>query len=321
VTVTANGQDYTQTFTVDCDLPGQPAVEIVQSCANEDGVVVVTLKNVGGQLPLTFTVEGVDYVVPAGSSVPVTISGLLDGTQTIAIHQGELDLSQTVTIDCDQAPTVTFAESCVEGANGHADGRVVVTLHNNGDDVAVTFTVNGTPYPVEPKASQDVTIDGLSDGVHHIAVLAGTVDLSFDVTVACDHPGEASVSSTIGCASADGVVTVSLGAAGGEQPVTFNVRGVQYIVQPDTVQSVVISGLADGTNHISVFQGARDLSFDIYGVCDVQVSPPVPAVLADPVAVLPATGASNLTGMLTVGFGALLLGGALLLFKRRLGTR
>ena len=202
--------------------------------------IVVTLKNLGGQLPLTFTVEGTDYVVPAGSSVPVTISGLADGTHTIAIHQGELDLSTVV-------------------------------------------------------------------------------------TVACDRPGQGSVASAVTCANADGVVTVSLVATGGELPVTFTVMGVQYTVQPDTTQNVVLSGLADGTQHISVFVGDTDLSFNISMVCDVQVSPPaptpVPGTAADTLVVLPATGPANVTPLLVIAFGSVLLGGALLVFKRRLGVR
>ena len=151
VPLTVNGVDKSFSVIVDCDRPGQPAVEIAQSCANEDGVVVVTLKNIGGQLPLTFTVQGTNYVVPANSNVDVTVSGLLDGDQTIAITQGATDFSKPVTIDCDQAPTVTFTQTCVEGAGGISDGQVVVTLHNNGDDVDVTFTVNGESVHRRPE--------------------------------------------------------------------------------------------------------------------------------------------------------------------------
>ena len=242
VPLTINGVDKTFSITVDCDRPGEPAVIVTQSCANEDGVVVVTLKNIGGQLPLTFTVEGVDHLVPANSNVDVTIGGLLDGDHTISITQGTHDFSQAVTIKCDQAPTVDYTQSCVEGANGHADGSVLVTLHNNGDDVAVTFSVNGTQYTVGPKASTNVSVDGLTDGDHHIAVTAGALDLSFDVTIACDHPGEGSISTVATCANNDGQVTITLIATGGELPVVFTVNGTQYLVQPDTTKDVVISG-------------------------------------------------------------------------------
>ena len=269
VPLTINGVDKTFSITVDCDRPGEPAVIVTQSCANEDGVVVVTLENVGGQLPLTFTVEGVDHLVPANSNVDVTIGGLLDGDHTISITQGTRDFSQAISIKCDLAPTVDYTQSCVEGANGHADGSVLVTLHNNGDDVAVTFSVNGTQYTVGPKASTNVSVDGLTDGDHHIAVTAGALDLSFDVTIACDHPGEGSISTVATCANNDGTVTITLIATGGELPVVFTVNGTQYLVQPDTTKDVVISGLNDGTNHITVLAGQKDLSFDTKTSCDL----------------------------------------------------
>ncbi len=114
----------------------------------------------------------------------------------IAISQDGIDFSKPVNFGCDKAPTIDHTETCVEGTGGVADGQVVVTLHNNGDDVTVTFTVNGTDYPVGPKGSQDVTISGLADGPNHIAVSAGALDLSFDITVACDHPGVGTISTS-----------------------------------------------------------------------------------------------------------------------------
>ena len=268
IPLTVNGADRSFTVTVDCDRPGQPAVEIAQSCADEDGLVIVTLKNIGGQLPLTFTVQGVDYQVAANSTRDVPVAGLLDGAQVIAISQGGTDFSKPVTISCDQAPTVGSSQSCVEGDNGIADGQVVVTLQNNGDDVAVTFTVNGTPYPVGPKQSQTVTISGLADGAHHVAVLAGTLDLGFDVTVACDHPGVGTLSVASTCVENDGQVTVTLIATGGELPVQFSVNGTPYSVAPNSTTDVVISGLSDGTTHITVLAGDKDLSFDTTTNCD-----------------------------------------------------
>ncbi len=269
VPLMVNGIDKSFTVIVDCDRPGQPAVEIAQSCATEDGVVVVTLKNIGGQLPLTFTVQGTDYVVPANSKLDVPVTGLLDGPQTITITQGDTDFSKPVTIGCDKAPTVTVTQTCVEGAGGISDGQVVVTLHNNGDDVIVTFTVDGDQYPVGPKASLPVTIGSLPDGPNHIDVFVGDLDLGFDVTVACDHPGEGSVSSTADCADNDGLIIVTLAADGGELPVVFNVDGVNYPVAPDETVEVSFPGLDDGSHHISIFVGELDLSIDVATTCDL----------------------------------------------------
>jgi LPXTG-motif cell wall-anchored protein len=98
--------------------------------------------------------------------------------------------------------------------------------------------------------------------------------------------------------------------------------GVQHIVQPGTTENVVLSGLADGIQHISVFVGDTDLSFSISMVCDVQVSPPAPepGTAAQTVLVLPATGPADVTPLLAIAFGSVLLGGALLVCKRRLGA-
>ena len=56
-------------------------------------------------------------------------------------------------------------------------------------------------------------------------------------------------------------------------------------------------------------------------VTDVASSPPVPPVGSDAVVLLPRTGASHINEMLAIGFGAILLGGALLLGRRRIGVR
>ncbi len=268
--LTVNGTDKSFTITVDCDRPGEPAADVAVSCANEDGVVVVTLRNIGGQLPLTFTVQGTDYVVPADSDVPVTLSGLLDGAQTIAITQGANDFSKPVTINCDQAPTVTSTATCVDSEGGISDGQVVVTLHNNGDDVAVIFTVDGVDFTVGPKASQDVPVGPLADGPHTIDVFVGQTRLGLDAfTVACDHPGDGSLSVVQTCVDHDGQLTISLTATGGELPVIFTVNGTDYSVAPNTTVPVVISGLLDGATPVAVSAGGKDLSFIATTKCDL----------------------------------------------------
>jgi uncharacterized repeat protein (TIGR01451 family)/LPXTG-motif cell wall-anchored protein len=270
ISLTVNGVDKSFTILVNCDRPGTPAVHISQDCANQDGIVVVTLQNVGGQLPLTFTVQGTNYVVAATTSVDVPLSGLLDGTQTIVITQGDNVFSQPVTIGCDAPPTAGFTQTCVNGDNGISNGQVVVTLNNNGDDVDVIFTVNGVPTTVGPTSSATVTLSGLPDGPNTVDVFAGAVKLGFDViTVACDHPGVGTISVVPTCVNNDGQVTVTLIATGGELPVVFTVNGTNYSVAPNTTHDVVISGLNDGINHIAVNVGDTDLSFDTTTSCDL----------------------------------------------------
>jgi uncharacterized repeat protein (TIGR01451 family) len=268
IAVTVNGTDSSFQIAVSCDRPGEPAVDLTSRCANEDGSVTVVLRNIGGQLPLIFNVEGVDHSVPANSSVDVSLTGLNDGDQTIHVTQGTLDLSRTVRIACDLAPTVNSSLICVAGSNAHSDGQVTVTLQNNGDDVVVTFMVEGSPHQVDPKSSTNVDITGLSDGAHAIAVTTGGTDLGFSVNVACDRSGVASLTSTPACVAFNGIVTVTLAVTGGELPVAFMVNGGEHVVAPDAHLDVVVDGLTDGTNHIGVTAGAQDLSFDVEVACD-----------------------------------------------------
>ncbi|MEP7202497.1 MAG: hypothetical protein ABI894_07805 [Ilumatobacteraceae bacterium] len=270
IALSINGLNKSFDVTVDCDRPGQPAVEISQNCANEDGVVIVTLKNIGGQLPLTFTVQGVNYSVPADSNLPVTVSGLLDGNQVITITQGNTDFSKPVTIGCDLPPTVSSTQRCVDAPNGISDGQVIVTLTNNGDDVAVIFTVNGAATSVPPKSSVPVTVGPLADGVHTIDVFVGNVRLGLaQITVACDHPGTGTISTAPTCVNNDGQVVVTLIATGGELPVIFTVQGINYPVNPNSTFDVTISGLNDGPATIAVSAGGVDLSFITTTDCDL----------------------------------------------------
>src|SRR3954470_3044215 len=269
IALSVNGADKSFMVLVDCDRPGQPAVEIAQGCANEDGIVTVTLKNIGGQLPLTFKVQGVSHSVPANSTVAVDVPGLLDGNQTITITSGVADFSRQVTIGCDQAPTISHSEKCIESDGGISDGQVVVTLNNNGDDVAVTFTVNGVDHIVDPKQSVDVPVVGLADGINEVTITIGDLDLSFDVDVSCDHPGIPTIDIQSDCADNDGIVVVTLGAIGGELPIDFTVEGTHYSVDPDSTVYALIEGLLDGDTRISVFAGQRDMSFIAQTQCDL----------------------------------------------------
>jgi uncharacterized repeat protein (TIGR01451 family) len=265
-----NGADKKFTIVVDCDRPGQPAVEIATSCVNEDGQVIVTLKNIGGQLPIVFTVQSTNYTVPANSNLLVTVSGVLDGPgQIINIKQGATDFSKPVNFSCDKAPTIDRIQTCVEGTGGVSNGQVVITLHNNGDDVPVTFTVGTTQYTVAPKGFTNVTVGGLADGLNHITVTAPGYDLSFDITVACDHPGDGTATVVPACVNADGQLTITLVATGGEKPIDFTVQGVHYSVAPGATLPVVLSGLLDGNTPIEIHAGLKDLSFVASTSCDL----------------------------------------------------
>ncbi len=274
VEVRVGDANFDQTFTVDCDdKPGTPKVTVSDVCADEDGTVSVLLENIGGQLPLTFIVNGTPHTVAANDSKTVTISGLSDGNHTITITQGQQDFSKTVDVNCDKAPTVTYVEKCTTGGET-SDGQVVITLHNNGDDKDATFTINGgSVITVGPKDSKEVTVGPLADGPHTITItINGKTADSIVVDTDCDHPGTPSASATVECSEFDGVATVHLTNTGGETALTFTVNGNPVVVDGNSSKDVTVSGLGDGQVKIPVFVGDTDLSVTVTVTCNPVVN-------------------------------------------------
>src|SRR5690606_17025006 len=105
----------------------------------------------------------------------VTLSGLADGTYTIAITGDGVALGQTLTVDCDRPGTPAVFHDVECAALG---GRVLVTLANSsaaGSAEAITFAVTDPRDPsivtlltLAPGESGVVTIDSLADGDHAI---------------------------------------------------------------------------------------------------------------------------------------------------------
>lgn len=272
IPVTADGKDLSQTVNVDCDRPGEPSVEVDVECVEGNGVATVTLENTGGDLPISFIVNGRTVVVDPGGSDSVVVSGLADGMATISITADGQDLSQTVNVDCDRPgePSVEVDLECVEG-----DGVATVTLANVGGDLPITFLVEGQTVVVGPGESDSVVLSGLADGTVTISIMANRQDLSQTVNVDCDRPGEPSVSVSVECLEGDGVATVAIANTGGDLAVTFVVDGQTVILTPGQTSSVVVGSLPDGMATISITANGEDLSQSVSVDCD---RPGVPGV-------------------------------------------
>ena len=108
------------------------------------------------------------------------VSGLLDGPTPIAVFAGATDLSFVATTDCDLAPTYSYVQACA-----NFDDIVTLTIGNPGDDVNVTFTINGTPYIVTPGTSQVVPVGPLADGENTITLAIDGVPQT-DIVVESD---------------------------------------------------------------------------------------------------------------------------------------
>jgi uncharacterized repeat protein (TIGR01451 family)/LPXTG-motif cell wall-anchored protein len=167
-----------------CEPPeeGKGMIEVSKACVANDGQVTVTLTTVGGDEPVTFVVEGVEYEVAPGESQDVVLSGLADGTHTIHVTAGKQDLSFDVDIACDLSPRVTVTQEC-----SAFDGSVHFLLENLGDDVDATFTIDGVDHVVVPGGSTTVTIGDLADGTHTFTVAINGIAMpDVEITVDCD---------------------------------------------------------------------------------------------------------------------------------------
>lgn len=252
VTIAADGKDYSQTFSVSCDVT-TPSAAFTQTCIDgengiSNGQVVVTLTNNGDDLDMVFTVNGVPTTVGPLQSATVTLSGLPDGPASVEVFSGALRLGfDAVLIACDQPGlgTISTASACAD-----SDGQVTVTLIATGGELPVVFTVQGVTYSVLPNTQTNVVISGLPDGATPIAVFAGQKDLSFIATTNCDMAPTHSYIQA--CADYDDTVTVLIGNPGDDVDVTFVINGTTYTLNPGESLSVPVGPLADGINTITL---------------------------------------------------------------------
>jgi LPXTG-motif cell wall-anchored protein len=203
ISIFANGVDLSRTVTIACQKPAEPSASVKHSCVDGTSSVEVTLSNTGGT-SVTFTVRGVPYTVGPNSSTTVTITGLPDGSNTIAISVGQLDLSQTVVIDC--VHPVTVKTICAET---DVNGTPVLWWYTikNDDTVSATYTVTqggsskSVTVPAGSTSTQSTTsgstvtlsIDGITlttVALNTIDICANTVVFNKVVTGAAPSPGE-----------------------------------------------------------------------------------------------------------------------------------
>ncbi len=174
--------DLSQAFTVACDQPGTGTISVTSACVDHDGQVTITLIATGGNQPVVFVVNGTTYSVAPGTTQDVVIGGLNDGSTPISVTANGNDLSFVASSTCDLQPSFSYVQTCA-----NFDDTVSVTINNPGDDVAVTFTINGTNYTVAPGTSQTVLVDHLADGQNTITVaINGVAQQSIVVTSHCD---------------------------------------------------------------------------------------------------------------------------------------
>ena len=156
----------------------------------------------GGELPIIFTVQGVTYSVLPNTTTPVVISGLLDGPTPIAVFGGGIDFSFIATTHCDLAPTYRFSQVCA----ANFDDTVTVTVGNSGDDLDVTFTINGTDHVLHPGESLPVVIANLPDGPNTITLSINGVPQN-NIVVESDCNPTFSVAAVCNSVDINGAIT------------------------------------------------------------------------------------------------------------------
>jgi hypothetical protein len=302
------GFPKTLTVNVDCDSP-VPAVKLSASCRGAEGAVLVTMTNTGGEA-VTFAVTNPrdlvvhKVLVAAGGMETLTFTGFTNGSYTVPVMAGKVDLTTSFRVDCGvPEPSVQVTPSCVDAA-----GSVLVTLTNTGT-LAVVFDVTNPKdlvvYHVLVAAGgkQTLTFSGFANGTYTLPIMVGNTDLSVRFTVNC---GQGSVSFSQACVNTDGTLDIHLIAAGGTVPTEFVVEGTTYTVQPNSELVVHLAGLADGVRTIAVTSGTTDLSFQTTIACDAG---------QESGSELPGTGGGIPTWPATLAIAL----GSLLLLVRRIG--
>jgi uncharacterized repeat protein (TIGR01451 family)/LPXTG-motif cell wall-anchored protein len=182
VKIMVGATDLSKPFTVACDQAGSGTISVTSACVDHDGQVTITLIATGGNQPVIFVVNGTTYSVAPNTTKDVVISGLNDGSTPISVTANGKDLSFVASSTCDLQPTFSFVHSC-----SNFDDVVTVTINNPGDDVAVTFTLNGVDHTVAPGTSQTVVFDHLADGQNSITLaINGVSQPNIVVTSHCD---------------------------------------------------------------------------------------------------------------------------------------
>ncbi len=187
------------------------------------------------------------------TSIEGTTSSVSEGPSTSADESSSTTDESSSTVDdhhCEPPPaegTIEVSKACVDH-----DGQVTITLIASGKQGSrpVMFTVNGVAYSVEPGSSKQVLLGGLNDGTHTVHVMAGSRDLSFDVTINCDLSPRVTV--TQACVAFDGSVSLLLENLGDDVDATFTINGVDHVVAPGASDTVVIAGLPDGPSTITL---------------------------------------------------------------------
>jgi gliding motility-associated-like protein len=221
-----NGCGETVNITILTPLSGASAITALPTCANNDGVIVVTPS--GGSGTYTYSISPAAGTISGAN--PATISGLPAGSYTVTITDATTLCTFNIPVTLGAPTPVTFtASSTMVSCNGGSDGTITVTLNAGNNNPVYTYQIIA-PIVVAPQTSNVFT--GLPVGTYTVQVNSGR-GCSSQQNVVVNEPTvvTASASATaFTCApnNSENTSTITIVGGGGTTPYTYSIDGTNY---------------------------------------------------------------------------------------------
>ena len=223
----ANGCGETVNINILTPMSGASAITSLPTCANNDGVVVITPS--GGSGNYSYAISPVAGTITGTN--PATISGLPAGNYTVTITDTTTLCTFNIPVTLGAPTPVTFsANSTMVSCNGGNNGTITVTLNAGNDNPPYTYAIIAGPVTVAAQASN--TFTGLPVGTYTVQVNSGR-GCSATLNVPVNEPTvvTASASATaFTCApnNSENTATITIIGGGGTAPYTYSIDSINY---------------------------------------------------------------------------------------------
>jgi gliding motility-associated-like protein len=221
----SNGCGETVNITILTPLSGASAITALPTCANNDGVIVITPS--GGSGNYSYSISPVAGSI-SGTN-PATISGLPAGNYTVTITDTTTSCTFNIPVTLGAPTPVTFTTSSTPvSCNGGSNGTITVTLNAGNDNPAYTYQIISPA--IGPQTSNVFT--GLPVGTYTVQVNSGRGCFTTQ-NVVVNEPTvvTASASATaFTCApdNSENTSTITITGGGGTAPYTYSIDGTNY---------------------------------------------------------------------------------------------
>ncbi|MFC4816300.1 T9SS type B sorting domain-containing protein [Flavobacterium sp. GCM10023249] len=221
----SNGCGETVNINILTPLSGASVISALPTCANNDGVIVITPNGGSGNYSYSIT--------PVAGSItgtnPATISGLPAGNYTVTITDTTTSCTFNIPVTLGAPTPVSFSATSTDvSCNGGSDGTITVTLNPGNDNPVYTYQIISPA--IGPQTSNVFT--GLPVGTYTVQVNSGR-GCSLQQNVVVNEPSAvtASASATaFTCApdNSENTATITVVGGGGTTPYTYSIDGTNY---------------------------------------------------------------------------------------------